>query len=110
MEQQQRQEAAALRMQHFAGYAPNVGHWTIEAHHDELEQAGVDHDAPAPRPKLTRTSLPAPVVLPVEANHLGRTRPFPTFDELNYGRLRPWRPVRPAPVATSYERLREQAL
>lgn len=108
--EQQRQEATALRTQHLTGYAPTVGHWSIEAHHDELEQAGVEHDTPVSRPMLTRTRLPAPVVLPVEANHLGRQRPFPTFDELNYGRSRPWRPVRPAPVSSSYERLREEAL
>ena len=109
LEEQQRQEAAALRSQHLAGYAPSVGHWSIEAHHDELEQAGVEHDVPVQRPRLTRTRLPAPVVLPVEANVLGRVRPFPTFEELNFNQRR-LTSARPAPAPSSYERLREQAL
>ena len=100
----------SLRTQHLAGYAPNVGHWTIESHHDELEQVGTEHDAPVPRPRLTRTRLPAPIVHPVEANVLGRQRPFPTFEELNMRQPRRLTPARPPPAASSYERLREEAL
>ena len=110
LEEQQRQEATALRSQHLAGYAPNVGHWSIEAHHDELEQAGVERDTPVQRPRLTRTRLPAPIVHPVEANVLGRVRPFPTFEELNLSQPRRLNSAQPAPARSSYERLREEAL
>ena len=94
LEERRMQVAATLRSQHLAGYAPSVGHWSIEAHHDELEEAGVEHDAPVPRPTLTRTRMPAPVTLPVEANHLGRIRPFPTFEELNSNQPRRLNPAR----------------
>ena len=107
---ERRRQAAALRADHLARYAPMAGHWTIEAHHDELEAAGVDHDAPAVRPKLTPTRLPEPLVQPVEAGHLGKMRPFPTFEELNYGQQQRWKPAHSTkPSSTTYERLLEQA-
>ena len=107
---EKRQKAAALRAQHLATYAPMAGHWTIDAHHKELEAAGVEHDAPVVRPKLTRTRLPEPLGLPVEAGHLGKLRPFPTFEELNYGQPSRWNAGHArTPSSSSYERLREQA-
>jgi len=77
--QQRRYQLAA---QAAAAFTPTL--YFIGDHHEELEEAGVEHDPPLTFPQLTDAPLAAPIVLPAAANHLGALTQFPTFEELNY--------------------------
>jgi hypothetical protein len=103
MEAQHRAETAET-----STYGPMRGYWTTEANHQELEEAGVPHMAPVPRPPMTRASWSTAHNIPVAAGQVGGA-PFPTFEQLN---LRQQRRYQPASISTTfnhrgYERLRE---
>ena len=48
---ERREQANQMRRQQLSAYGPTHGHWTIEAHHQDLEYRGIPH--PAPMPKMT---------------------------------------------------------
>lgn len=111
MEAEHRQQASDIRARQLASYAPSQGHWFISANHDDLEDAGVEHDAPLPRPQMTRGSWPAALESTAAAGHVGGSS-FPTYEQINYGQPRRFRTAA-HPVATrgsSYEQLRNLAL
>jgi len=113
MDSQRMQEAARLRAEQLAAvHAPYLGHWYIGENHEDLEEAGVEHDNPLPRPQLTTTALPGPVVIPNGAGQMGLLRPFPSFEQLNLGQPRNFRqPIaRIRPQDQGYEGLRANAL
>ena len=92
-----------------------MGHWFLEAYHPDLEDAGVEHDAPLLRPpQMQCLTLPAPVHLPVAAGQIGMLRDFPTFEQLNLGQARSFQQALVPRVSrassSSYDRLRENAL
>jgi hypothetical protein len=111
MEAQRRTETAEMRRQQLSTYGPAQGYWTTEANHRELDEAGVPHMAPVPRPPMTRASWSTAHNVPVAAGQVGG-RPFPTFEQLNLGQQRRYQP---AAISTTfnhrgYERLRENAV
>ena len=115
MEAERRREAAQMRRQQLADQAAaafTAQQWYIGENDEDMEQAGVEHDRPMHMPQLSSVGLPAPVHLPVAAGHVGALRPFPTFQELNYGPVRQFRNpiVRIRPQDTGYERMRDSAL
>ena len=113
MDAQRMQEAAQLRAQQLATlHLPTLGHWYIGENHDDLEEAGVEHDAPLPRPRLSTVALPGPVLLPNAAGQIGALRPFPSFEQLNLGQPRNFRQAiaRVRPQDSGYQMLRANAL
>lgn len=115
MEAERRREAAQMRRAQLADQAAaafTAQQWYIGENDEDMEQAGVEHDRPMHMPQLSSVGLPAPVHLPVAAGHVGALRPFPTFQELNYGPVRQFRNpiVRIRPQDTGYERMRDSAL
>ena len=115
MEAERRREAAQMRRAQLADQAAaafTAQQWYIGENDEDMEQAGVEHDRPMHMPQLSSVGLPAPVHLPVAAGHKGALRPFPTFQELNYGRVRQIRnPIaRIRPQDTGYELMRDSAL
>ena len=114
LEAEARQEAARQRRQQLANQAAAAftpAHFFIGDHHDELEEAGVEHEPPLTFPALTDAPLPAPVVLPAAGGQIGALTQFPTFEELNYGPVRQRRnPIfRIQPHDSGYERMRDSA-
>ena len=109
-EEQQRAETAEARRQNLSTYGPIRGHWTTEANRRELENAGVPHlPASQPQPPMTRAYGSSSHDLPVAAGQIGG-RPFPTFEQLNMGQQRSYRPASTASANfghRGYERLRD---
>ena len=114
MEAEHRQQAAQTRAEHLAAtHTPTIGHWFTDVYHQEMEDAGVEHDGPVPQPRFQRVSLPAPVHMPVAAGQIGLLRDFRTFEELNMGQPRTFRQGHMstgASSSTSYDQLRDNAL
>ena len=106
----ERQRRHQLATQVAAAFTPTL--YFIGDHHEELEEAGVEHDPPPTFPVLQNNPLPAPLTIPVAAGHLGALTQFRPFEELNYGPVRPRRnPIfRVQPNDSGYERLRDSAL
>ena len=105
-----RAETAETRRQQLSTYGPVQGHWATEAHRRELEEAGVPHMALVPRTSMPRAPWSTAHQIPTAAGQIGG-RPFPTFEQLNYGQQRP----RPAALSSTfnhrgYERLRDEAV
>ena len=98
-----------LAQQAAAAFTPTL--YFIGDHHDELEEAGVEHDPPLTFPELEDVPIARPIVLPAAAGHVGGLTQFPTFEELNYGPVRhPRNPIfRIQPNDSGYERLRDSA-
>ena len=119
MNAEHRQQAATMRAQNLAAaHAPSVGHWFIDSNHQDLEEVGVEHDAPPHPPPLQNTRLPAPVQLPAAGGQIGLLRPLPTLEFLNTGQPRSFRESRlgnilegsSSSAASSYDRTRNNAL
>ena len=116
MNAEHRQQAAQMRAQNLAAaHAPSTGHWFIDSNHRDLEEAGLEHDPPAPRPQMQHVRLPAPVEMPTAAGQIGALQPFPTFGFLNNGQPRTFREARLGNIleshaGSSYDRLRNNAL
>lgn len=101
--QAEQQRRYLLAAQAAAAFTPAL--YFIGDHHEELEEAGVEHDAPAALPtfpELEDVPLATPIVLPAAANHVGALTQFPTFEELNYtaGNI-PWYAAGPEPENSS---------
>jgi hypothetical protein len=111
LEAQRKQMADEIRVQQLSAFAPTLSGWHIEANHEDLEAAGVDHDAPVKAPKLKPVRLPAPVTHPVAAGQIGLLRPFPTFEQLNMGQKKTYASMGALPKTDStYDQLRKNAL
>ena len=113
LEAEARREAAhqrryQLAAQAAAAFTPTL--FFIGDHHEELEEAGIEHDPPLTFPQLEDVPIATPIVLPPSAGHLGALTQFPTFDELN-GPMRQHRnPIfRIQPRDSGYERMRDTA-
>ncbi len=78
-EEDRRHEASEIQAQVMAHMVPVSGHWTIEAHHDELDEVGMDHQPPVAHVSVPRRGLPAPLYQSETAGHLGALKPFPSW-------------------------------
>lgn len=105
-----RAQAAEMRLQQLAAYAPVRGHYTTDAYRRELEQAGVPHAPLGPPTSMLRASWPAAHQLPAAAGQIGG-RPFPTHEQLNLGQPRRFQPAAIAQTFShrGYEQLRDEA-
>jgi hypothetical protein len=108
LKQQNEQQTKEARAQHLsAKYAPNRMDPMIEAHHEELEEAGVGHYMPEVVTAPPRQTWKAP---PPQwaAQGYPQAPQFPSFEALNLGEVhvRPARPLTEAQNMT-YERMRD---
>ena len=110
MDAEHRQETAEIRRQQLGSYAPTTSHWNIEAQHEDLEDAGVPHQAPVYRTPMIHSPWPTASVQWAAA---GQPQPpqFPTFERLNMGQQRRYTPSSwsGSRAGSSYERLRDDA-
>ena len=108
---EQKAHANQTRRQQLSAYGPNRGHWTIEAHHKDLEYNGVPHPAPMPKLAMPAGGWQAPPNEYIAAGYLQATE-FPTFEQLNMGYEKRYKLGRPAPldVNKNYQQLRENYL
>jgi hypothetical protein len=111
-----RHEAAAAAANYLRDQAARAlmpQQWFIGDHHEELEDAGVEHEG---YHHLVRYEQPrglaAPVPLPIAHGHVGAQQPFPTFEELNMRQPRRFNNViaRIDPQDVGYAALRDRAL
>ena len=111
MASQRKEQANRTRAQQLAAYAPRKGHWTIEAHHEDLERRGIPHPAPAPKMAVPAGEWRAPPTEYVTAGHAQATE-FPTYEQLNMGYDKTFKLGRPAPldINKNYQQLRENYL
>ena len=85
MNQEHRQTTEATRTQQLSGtYGPNRMHPTIEANHDELQEAGVPHATPVPRVPPARKVWHTPNAQFVAAGQ-PQAPEFKTFEVLSMG-------------------------
>ena len=96
-----------LAQQAAAAFTPTL--YFIGDHHDELEEAGVEHDPPITFPELEDVPIARPIVLPAAAGHVGALTQFPTFEDLNLGPARRNPIFRIQPRDSGYERMRDSA-
>ena len=83
--EEHRRATEATRSQQLGGtYGPNAMNPTVEANHDELDEAGVPHVMPAPRPPVRRQAWRAPNAQFVAAGQ-PQAREFQTFEVLSMG-------------------------
>jgi hypothetical protein len=54
---EQKAQANQMRRQQLSAYGPSAGHWTIEAHHQDLEDRSIPHPAPT-KPVVSTYMLP----------------------------------------------------
>ena len=88
-------------------YGANLMHPVIEGETDELDEADVPHNLPAPRAAPRRYSHKMPPREFVAAGQ-PQAREFPTFERLNLGQPATIAEARISPAeARTYERLRE---
>jgi hypothetical protein len=103
-------QANQMRRQQLSAYGPSAGHWTVEAHHQDLEERGIPHSAPTPKMAMPAGRWRAP---PNEFIATGQPQApeFPTFEQLNLGYDKIYKLGRPAPLdTTNYQQLRENYL
>jgi hypothetical protein len=72
-------QANQMRRQQLSAYGPSAGHWTVEAHHQDLEERGIPHSAPVPKMAMPAGRWRAP---PNEFIAAGQPQApeFPTFE------------------------------
>ena len=104
---EQRAQANQMRRQQLSTYGPSSGHWTVEAHHSDLDYRGIPHSAPMP--KLT---MPAGRWQASPNEYIAAGQPqaqeFPTFEQLNMGYDKKYKLGRPAhAINKNYQQLRE---
>ena len=107
LKQQNEQQTKEARAQHLsATYAPNRMDPMIEAHHEELEEAGVGHYMPEVQTAPPRRTWKAPPPQ-FAAQGYPQAPQFPSFEALNLGEfhVRQARPMTEAQNMT-YERAR----
>lgn len=104
-------QANQTRRQQLAAYAPSRGHWTIEAHDEDLEARGVPHARPTPAMAMPAGQWRAPPTEYAAAGYRQATE-FPTYEQLNLGYDARYKLGRPAPldVNRNYQQLRENYL
>ena len=109
--QDREQQAEHIRGQTlFHRYGANHMHPMIEAHHDELDEAGVRHNMPAPRMAMPQRGMPAPPPQYAAAGQL-QARGFPDFRVLNMGDPASVRAATLTPEQNmTYERVRDTAV
>ena len=109
---ERRAQANQMRRQQLsAAYMPNSGHWTVDAHHSDLEHRGVPHAAPMPKLATPAGNWQAWPNEYIAAGQPQATE-FPTFEQLNMGYDKAYKLGRPAPldVNKNYQQLRENYL
>jgi hypothetical protein len=108
---EQRAQANQMRRQQLNAYGPSSGHWTVEAHHNDLEDRSIPHPAPMPKMTMPAGRWQAPPNEYVAAGQPQATE-FPTFEQLNMGYDKKYKLGRPAPVDINknYQQLRENYL
>jgi hypothetical protein len=110
MNAEHRQQTAELRREQLSSYGPVRGHWAVEAHHQDLQDAGVPHRAPLPRAPMQRMPWPA-----AHQQYVATGQPqapqFRPLEELNFGQQRRHQPTAQShtEAGQTYERLRENA-
>jgi len=112
MASERRQQANQLRREQLsAAYMPVSGHWTVDAHHRDLEERSIPHAAPMPKLAVPAGRWQAP---PSEYVATGQSQAteFPTFEQLNLGYDKRYKLGRPAPldINKNYQQLRENYL
>jgi hypothetical protein len=108
---EQKAQANQMRRQQLSAYGPTQGHWTVEAHHQDLEYRGIPHPAPMLKLATPAGRWQAP---PSEWASVGQpmATEFPTFEQLNMGYDKKYKLGRPAPldINKNYEQLRQNYL
>jgi hypothetical protein len=99
------------RRQLSAAYMPTSGHWTVEAHHKDLDDRGIPHAAPMPKLAVPAGQWRAPPNEYIATGQPMQTE-FPTFEQLNMGQDARYKLGRPAPLDQNknYQQLRENYL
>ena len=111
LEAERKAQANRMRREQLSAYGPSSGHWTVEAHHVDLEERGIPHSAPMP--KLT---MPAGQWQASPNEYMAAGQPqaaeFPTFEQLNMGYDKRYKLGRPAALDTNrnYQQLRNNYL
>lgn len=108
---ERRQQANQTRRQQLSAYGPSAGHWTVDAHDQDLEYRGIPHAAVAPKLAFPAGKWRAPPDEYISAGQPQATE-FPTFEQLNMGQDARYKLGRPAPldVNKNYQQLRENYL
>jgi hypothetical protein len=108
---ERREQANRMRRQQLSSYGPTRGHWTIEAHHQDLEYRGIPHPAPMPKMAMPAGRWQAPPNEYIAAGQPQATE-FPSWEQLNGLHDRQYKLGRPAPVDVNrnYQQLRENYL
>ena len=100
-----------MRKQQLGAYGPSQSHWTITAHHEDLTERNVPHQAPMPKMAMPAGGWRAP---PNEmaADGYPQAPEFPTYEQLNMGYSKEYKLGRPAALQTNrnYQQLRENYL
>jgi hypothetical protein len=111
MASEKRAQANGMRRQQLGAYGPSKSHWTITAHHEDLTERNVPHQAPTPKMAMPTGRWRAP---PNElaADGYPQAPEFPTWEQLNMGYSKDYKLGRPAPLQTNrnYQQLRENYL
>ena len=108
---ERRAQANAMRRQQLSAYGPTKGHWTVEAHHQDLEYRGIPHAAPLPKLTMPAGRWQAPPNEYIAAGQPQATE-FPSYEQLNGLHDKQYKLGRPAPldVNKNYQQLRENYL
>ena len=108
---ERRAQANQMRRQQLSDYGPTQGHWTVEAHHQDLEYRGIPHAAPMPKMTMPAGRWRAPPNEYIAAGQPQATE-FPSWEQLNGLHDRQYKLGRPAPldVNKNYQQLRENYL
>ena len=111
MASEQKALANQTRRQQLSAYGPSSGHWTIDAHHRDLEDRSIPHPAPMPKMTMPAGRWQAPPNEYIAAGQPQATE-FPTFEQLNMGYDKTYKLGRPAPldINKNYQQLRENYL
>ena len=100
-----------MRRQQLSAYGLTAGHWTVDAHDEDLEYRGIPHAAPAPKMAMPAGKWRAPPNEYIAAGQ-PQSAEFPSFEQLNMGQDARYKLGRPAPldVNKNYQQLRENYL
>jgi hypothetical protein len=90
-------------------YGPIRQHWGVDLNREDLEDAGVPHEARIPRPPTVRIPWPS-----AHRNYAAAGQPqarqFQSFEQLNQGQSRTFRQANPTlDNGRTYERMRDEA-
>ena len=108
---ERREQANQMRRHQLSSYGPTQGHWTIEAHHQDLEYRGIPHPAPLPKMTMPAGRWQAPPNEYIASGQPQATE-FPSWEQLNGLHDRQYKLGRPAPLDQNrnYQQLRENYL